>query len=321
MTSRTDVDKMILELQKKHGADLLMRMKDRPKSVPVIPTGSKVLDRATGIGGYPRGRVIEIFGVESGGKTTLSLHAIAEVQKLGEYAAFVDAEHALDLKYAQNLGVNTDELLISQPNHGEQALNLTVELANSGNIALIVVDSVAALVPKAELDGEIGDSHMGLHARLMSQSMRMLCGAAAKHNCAIIFINQLRTKIGVVFGNPNVTTGGGALKFYASMRLDVSGSERRKDANDEAIGKLTRVKIVKNKLAPPFREAEFDIIYGHGIDQIGETITLAVEQKVLTKNGSYFIFRDQKLANGYNAMHKKLESDPELRKAIEIELQ
>ena len=284
-------------------------------SVDVISTGSISLDLATGVGGYPRGRIIEIYGPESSGKTTLTLHAIAEAQKSGGKAAFIDAEHALDPVYAKNLGVDVDELLVSQPDTGEQALEICEMLARSGAIDLIVIDSVAALVPKAEIQGEMGDSHVGLHARLMSQALRKIAGTVNKTNTCVIFINQLREKIGVMFGNPETTTGGRALKFYASMRLDVRKIETLK-RGDEMLGNRTRVKIVKNKVAPPFKKSEFDIMYGTGISLAGDVLDTAVEAKIVDKAGSWYSYNGERIGQGRENVKDYLQSHEEMLEEI-----
>ena len=282
----------------------------------VIPSGSIALDHALGVGGYPRGRVIEIFGPESSGKTTLAIHAIAEAQKAGGFAAIIDAEHAFDRTYAKNLGVDVDTLLISQPDNGEQALEIADDLIRSGAIDIIVVDSVAALTPKAEIEGEMGDQKMGLQARLMSQALRKLTANISKTNTCCIFINQLREKIGVMFGNPETTTGGNALKFYASVRIDVRKVTQLKDGDDPT-GNRTRVKIVKNKMAPPFRKAEFDIVFGEGISKIGEIVDLGVEFDIIKKSGSWFSYGESRLAQGRDAVKKLLMDNPELTEEIE----
>jgi recombination protein RecA len=277
------------------------------------------VDIALGIGGYPRGRVIEIYGPESSGKTTLTLHAIAEAQKLGGIAAFIDAEHAFDRAYAEKLGVNTEELIISQPDNGEQALEIADNLIRSGAIDLVVIDSVAALTPKAEIEGEMGDSKVGLHARLMSQALRKLTGTISKTNCTCFFINQLREKIGVMFGNPETTTGGNALKFYASVRIDIRRSTQIKDG-DEVVGNRIRVKVVKNKVAPPFRSAEFDIYYGEGISKAGELIDLGVQHGIIAKSGSWFSYGDTKLGQGRDAVRQLLKDNQELADELEVKI-
>jgi len=304
-------------LEKTYGKGSIMRMGDNAvEQLDVIPTGSLSLDLALGVGGYPRGRVVEIYGPESSGKTTLAIHAMAEVQKQGGIAAIIDAEHAFDRFYAENLGVDTENLLISQPDNGEQALEIADNLIRSGAIDLIVIDSVAALTPKAEIEGEMGDSRMGLQARLMSQALRKLTGSISKTNCTCIFINQLREKIGVMFGNPETTTGGNALKFYASQRLDIRRAGQIK-AGDENIGNNVRVKVVKNKVAPPFKKAEFDIMFGQGISKNGEIIDLGVMQGIVKKSGSWFSYGDTKLGQGRDAVKNLLADNPEL--ALEIE--
>jgi recombination protein RecA len=286
----------------------------------VIPTGSFGLDLALGVGGYPRGRVIEIFGPESSGKTTLTLHAIAEAQKKGGIAAFIDAEHAFDPTYAQKLGINLDDLIISQPDDGEQALEIADNLIRSGAIDIVVVDSVAALTPRAEIEGEMGDSKMGLHARLMSQALRKLTGTISKTKCTVIFINQLREKIGVMFGNPETTTGGNALKFYASVRIDIRKSGAPIKDGDNAIGSRVKVKVVKNKVAPPFRQAEFDVMYGEGISKVGEVLDLGVEMGIVGKSGSWFSYQDTKLGQGRDAVKQLLKDNPELMEEIEAQI-
>jgi recombination protein RecA len=308
------------KLDKTYGKGAVMRMGDSAvEEVEIIPSGSLGLDIALGIGGYPRGRVIEIYGPESSGKTTLTLHAIAEVQRKGGIAAFIDAEHAFDRFYAEKLGVDTENLIISQPDNGEQALEIADNLIRSGAIDLIVVDSVAALTPKAEIEGEMGESKVGLHARLMSQALRKLTGTISKTNCTCIFINQLREKIGVMFGNPETTTGGNALKFYASVRLDIRRSTQIKDG-DVAVGNRVKVKVVKNKVAPPFRVAEFDILFGEGISKVGEIIDLGVATEVISKSGSWFSYGDTKLGQGRDGVKAILKDNPELCDEIEAQI-
>jgi recombination protein RecA len=308
------------KIEKSYGKGSIMRMGDKPvDDVPTIHSGSIALDMAMGIGGYPKGRVIEIFGPESSGKTTLAIHAIAEAQKAGGIAAFIDAEHAFDPTYAQKLGVDINELLISQPDNGEQALEIADSLIRSGAIDIIVIDSVAALTPKAEIEGEMGDSKMGLQARLMSQALRKLTGSISKTKTCVIFINQLRDKIGVMFGNPETTTGGNALKFYASVRLDIRKIGQLKDG-DEVQGSHTRVKVVKNKVAPPFRKAEFDILYGEGISKIGEIIDLGVEINLIKKAGSWFSYGDTKLGQGREGVKSLLKDNPELMEELEAKI-
>ncbi len=305
------------KIEKSYGKGSIMRMGDKPvDDVQAIHSGSIALDMAMGIGGYPKGRVIEIFGPESSGKTTLAIHAIAEAQKVGGIAAFIDAEHAFDPTYAQKLGVNINELLISQPDNGEQALEIADSLIRSGAIDIIVIDSVAALTPKAEIEGEMGESKMGLQARLMSQALRKLTGSISKTKTCVIFINQLRDKIGVMFGNPETTTGGNALKFYASVRLDIRKIGQLKDG-DEVQGSHTRVKVVKNKVAPPFRKAEFDILYGEGISKIGEIIDLGVEIELIKKAGSWFSYGETKLGQGREGVKSLLKDNPELLEELE----
>ncbi|MCW3072106.1 MAG: protein RecA [Bacteroidetes bacterium] len=305
------------KLEKTYGKGAIMRMGDAPvENIEVIPTGSLGIDIALGIGGLPKGRVIEIYGPESSGKTTLTLHAIAEVQKAGGIAAFIDAEHAFDRSYAEKLGIDTENLLISQPDNGEQALEIAENLIRSGAIDIIVIDSVAALTPKSEIEGEMGDSKMGLQARLMSQALRKLTGTINKTGCCCIFINQLREKIGVMFGNPETTTGGNALKFYASVRIDIRRIGQIKDG-DQVIGNRTRVKIVKNKVAPPFRQVEFDILYGEGISKVGEIIDLGVEHNIIKKSGSWFSYADTKLGQGRDSVKALFNDNPDLMEEIE----
>jgi recombination protein RecA len=297
-----------------------MKMGDAPViEVDSIPTGSLTLDVALGVGGYPTGRVVEIYGPESSGKTTLTLHAIAECQRKGGIAAFIDAEHAFDRFYAEKLGVNTDELIVSQPDNGEQALEIADNLVRSGAIDILIIDSVAALTPKAEIEGEMGDARVGLQARLMSQALRKLTGTISKTNCTCVFINQLREKIGVMFGNPETTTGGNALKFYSSVRLDIRRSTQIKDG-DKVIGNRTRVKVVKNKVAPPFRLAEFDIMYGLGISKAGELIDLGVEHDILTKSGSWFSYGETRLGQGRDTVKQLFIDNPELADEVEAKI-
>ena len=308
------------KIEKDYGKGTIMKLGDQPNwEVSVIPSGSIALDHALGIGGYPRGRVIVIYGPESCGKTTLTIHAIAQAQKQGGIAAIIDAEHAFDRTYAKNLGVDLETLLISQPDNGEQALEIADNLIRSGAIDIIVIDSVAALTPKAEIEGEMGDSKMGLQARLMSQALRKLTANISKTNTCCIFINQLRDKIGVMFGNPETTTGGNALKFYASVRVDVRRTTQIKDG-DEALGNRTRVKIVKNKMAPPFKKAEFDIVFGEGISHVGEVIDLGVEYDIIKKSGSWFSYGDSKLAQGREAVKQLLTDNQELCDEIEAKI-
>lgn len=306
------------KLEKTYGKGTIMKLNDKKVlDVPVISTGSLSLDIALGVGGIPRGRVIEVYGPESSGKTTLSMHCIAEAQKQGGLAAFIDAEHAFDKTYAEKLGIDTENLLISQPDNGEQALEITEHLIRSGAIDIIVVDSVAALVPRGELEGEMGDSKMGLQARLMSQALRKLTGTISKTGCSCIFINQLREKIGVMFGNPETTTGGNALKFYASIRLDIRRIGQIKESADNVLGNRTRVKVVKNKVAPPFKVVEFDIMYGLGISKSGEIVDIGVELEVIQKSGSWFSYDGNKLGQGRDAVKLLLEDNPELMDELE----
>jgi len=305
------------KLDKTYGKGTVMKMGDEAVvDIEAIPSGSLGLDIALGVGGYPRGRVVEIYGPESSGKTTLALHAIAEAQKQGGIAAFIDAEHAFDRFYAKNLGIDIDNLIISQPDHGEQALEITDNLIRSGAIDIIVIDSVAALTPKSEIEGEMGDSKMGLHARLMSQALRKLTSVIHKTNCTVIFINQLREKIGVMFGNPETTTGGNALKFYSSIRLDIRRSTQIKDG-DTVQGNRTKVKVVKNKVAPPFRIAEFDIMYGVGVSKAGEIVDLGVEFNIVKKSGSWYSYGETKLGQGRDAVKNLILDNPELAEEIE----
>lgn len=315
------LDTAILQLEKKYGSGTIMRLGDNNAlNVEAISTGSITLDCATGIGGFPRGRIIEVYGPESSGKTTLALHVVAEAQKLGGEAAFVDVEHALDPVYAKNLGVDVDSLLVSQPDNGEQALEIVEALARSGALDVIIVDSVAALVPRAEIDGDMGDSHVGLQARLMSQALRKLAGVISKSNTIIIFINQLREKVGVVYGNPEVTTGGRALKFYASIRVDVRRIEQLKGSGGEFIGSRTRAKIVKNKVAPPFKTAEFDIMYGEGISKVGEIVDLGVNYGIIKKSGAWFSYGETRLGQGRDNVKNLFKNDKALSDEIEKQI-
>jgi recombination protein RecA len=305
------------KLDKTYGKGTVMKMGDKAiEEVEVISSGSLGLDLALGVNGYPRGRVIEIYGPESSGKTTLTLHAIAEAQKAGGIAAFIDAEHAFDRNYAEKLGVDIENLIISQPDNGEQALEIAENLIRSGAIDIVVIDSVAALTPKSEIEGEMGDSKMGLHARLMSQALRKLTGTISKTHCTVFFINQLREKIGVMFGNPETTTGGNALKFYASVRLDIRRSSQIKDG-ENVIGNRTKVKVVKNKVAPPFKTAEFDIMYGEGVSKTGEILDLAVEFEIVKKAGSWFSYGETKLGQGRDAVKSLIKDNPELADELE----
>ncbi len=308
----------LAQIEKAYGKGTIMRLGENSgMNVEAISTGSITLDVASGIGGLPKGRIIEIYGPESSGKTTLALSAVAQAQKNGGEAAFIDAEHALDPVYAANLGVDVDALLVSQPDNGEQALEIAEALVRSGALDIVVIDSVAALVPRSEIEGEMGDSHVGAHARLMSQALRKIAGAVAKSNTVIVFINQLREKVGVIYGNPEVTTGGRALKFYASMRIDVRRTEALKGANNEFVGNRTRCKIVKNKVAPPFKEAEFDIMYGRGISKEGEMVDLGVKFNVIQKSGAWFSYGDMRLGQGRDNVKELFYSNPELGEEIE----
>jgi recombination protein RecA len=308
------------KLDKTYGKGTVMKMGDKAiEEVETISSGSLGIDLALGVGGYPRGRIIEIYGPESSGKTTLTLHAIAEAQKAGGIAAFIDAEHAFDRNYAEKLGVDIENLIISQPDNGEQALEIAENLIRSGAIDIVVIDSVAALTPKSEIEGEMGDSKMGLHARLMSQALRKLTGTISKTNCTVFFINQLREKIGVMFGNPETTTGGNALKFYASVRLDIRRSTQIKDG-DNVLGNRTKVKVVKNKVAPPFKVAEFDIMYGEGVSKTGEILDLAVEFEIIKKSGSWFSYGETKLGQGRDAVKSLIKDNPELADELEVKI-
>ena len=314
--------KLTLEkLEKAYGKGTVMKMGDSvDTTVEATHSGSLGLDIALGVGGYPKGRVIEVYGPESSGKTTLTLHALAECQKKGGIAAFIDAEHAFDRFYAENLGVDIENLIISQPDNGEQALEITDNLIRSGAIDMVIIDSVAALTPRSEIEGEMGDSKMGLHARLMSQALRKLTASISKTNCTVFFINQLREKIGVMFGNPETTTGGNALKFYASIRIDIRRSTQIKNSDGGVVGNKTRVKIVKNKVAPPFRLAEFDIMYGKGISKVGEIIDLAVNAEIINKSGSWFSYEGTKLGQGRDAVKAILSDNPELMEKLEKQI-
>jgi len=308
------------KIEKDFGKGSIMKLGEESiENIDVIPTGSIGLDLALGVGGYPKGRIIEIYGPESSGKTTLALHAIAEAQKMGGIAAFIDAEHACDRFYAENLGVDTDNLLISQPDNGEQALQIADQLISSAAVDIIVIDSVAALTPKAEIEGDMGDNKVGLQARLMSQALRKMTSTISKTNTTCIFINQLREKIGIMFGNPETTTGGNALKFYSSVRIDVRPSTAIKDG-EEVLGKLTKVKIVKNKVAPPFRKCEFDIMFGEGISKVGEILDIAVDKNIIKKSGSWFSYGESKLAQGRDAVLKLLKDNPELCEELEAKV-
>ena len=320
-TNETDKDKILsqvlLDIEKQFGKGAIMKLgDDTHNEIAVSPSGSLTLDLALGVGGYPKGRIIEIYGPESSGKTTFALHAIAEIQKAGGRAAFIDAEHALDPVYAKKLGVDIDNLIVSQPDTGEQALEITESLVRSGALDVIVVDSVAALVPKAEIDGDMGDSHMGLQARLMSQALRKLAGAINKSKTVLIFINQLREKIGVMFGNPETTTGGRALKFYASVRMDIRKTEMMKQ-DGQVIGNRVRVKVIKNKVAPPFREAEFDVLYGKGISKVGNILDMAVNLDIVEKSGAWFSYNGQRISQGRENAKRYLEEHPDIMDEIE----
>lgn len=317
---KTALESALKQIEKQYGQGAIMRLGENSAlKVDAVSTGSLTLDLATGIGGLPKGRIIEIYGPESSGKTTLALHCVAETQKQGGEAAFIDAEHALDPTYAKALGVDVDSLLVAQPDNGEQALEITEQLVRSGAIDIIVVDSVAALVPRSEIEGDMGDSHVGLHARLMSQALRKLTGAINKSNCIIIFINQLREKVGVIYGSPEVTTGGRALKFYSSMRIDVRKIEQLKAPGNEFIGSRTRAKIVKNKVAPPFKTAEFDILYGTGIDKVGEIADMAVMLGIVIKSGSWFTYGEERF-QGKDKLKELIKNNPEVQAALEKQI-
>ncbi|RZB29965.1 MAG: recombination protein RecA [Desulfobacteraceae bacterium Eth-SRB1] len=314
------VETAMVQIERQFGKGSIMKLGGQPiVDVPVIPTGSLALDKALGVGGLPRGRVIEVFGPESSGKTTLALHAVASAQKQGGIAAFIDAEHALDVSYAKKLGVNCDELLVSQPDTGEQALEITDMLIRSGAMDIVVIDSVAALVPRAEIEGEMGDSHMGLQARLMSQALRKLTGTINKTMTSLIFINQIRMKIGVVFGNPETTTGGNALKFYSSVRFDIRRIGAIKDGQ-EVVGNRTRVRVVKNKMAPPFKDAEFDIMYGEGISQTGDLLDSGVEAGIIDKSGSWYSYEGERIGQGRENVKKFLSGNPDIYNAALIKV-
>ena len=315
------LDLALTQIEKQFGKGAIMKLggAEIPADIPVISTGSLTLDMALGIGGLPRGRVIEIYGPESSGKTTLCLHAIAEAQKSGGAAAFIDAEHALDLSYAKKLGVETDDLLVAQPDTGEQALEIAETLVRSGALDVIVVDSVAALVPRAEIEGEMGDSHMGLQARLMSQALRKLTGAISKSQTSLIFINQIRMKIGVMFGSPETTTGGNALKFYSSVRLDIRRIESIKEGQD-VMGSRVRVKVVKNKMAPPFKQAEFDVMFAQGISKVGELVDLGVDRRIIDKAGAWYSYKEERLGQGREAVKTFLKSNPDIAETIERQI-
>lgn len=316
----SDLSTAVAQVHKQFGKESLLKLSDHPQDgIEVISTGSIAIDHALGVGGFPRGRICEVFGQESAGKTTLALQIVAQAQKAGGSAAYIDVEHALDPIYAKALGVDIDNLLVSQPDYGEQALEITSVLVESGAVSVLVIDSVAALVPKAELDGEMGDSFMGLHARLMSQAMRKLTGMTAKSNTCLIFLNQIRSKIGVIFGSPNVTTGGNALKFYASIRVDISRSDKLKDG-EEVTGNHGKVKIVKNKLAPPFREAEFDIMFGEGISREAELIDMGVKYGIMEKAGSWYSYKGERIGQGREYAKTFLKGNAELAAKVEAEL-
>lgn len=313
------LNQALKQIEKTYGKGSVMKLGERPEQVEVISSGSIALDKALGVGGYPKGRIIEIYGPESSGKTTFALHAIATAQKNGGFAAFIDAEHALDPKYAQALGVDIDNLVLSQPDNGEQALEIAEALIRSGSIDVLVVDSVAALVPQAELQGDMGSSHVGLHARLMSQAMRKLSGVISKTKCVAIFINQIREKVGVMFGNPETTTGGRALKFYASVRLEIRRGEQLKDGVT-AIGNKTNIKVVKNKVAPPFRSCEVEIIYGEGISHYGELVDMGTELGIIEKAGSWFSYNENKIGQGREKVKEYLKEHPEIAEEIEAKI-
>lgn len=315
------LESALAQIEKQYGKGSIMKLGDTGKkmNIETIPTGSLSLDIALGVGGIPRGRVVEVYGPESSGKTTIALHMVAEVQKRGGIAGFIDAEHALDPVYAENIGVDIENLYISQPDNGEQALEITETMVRSGAVDILIVDSVAALVPKAEIDGDMGDSHVGLHARLMSQALRKLTGVISKSNCIVIFINQLREKVGVMFGNPETTTGGRALKFYASIRLDVRRIEALKQSG-EVIGNRTRIKVVKNKVAPPFKEAEFDIMFGEGISRTGDVLDLAANEGIIVKSGAWYAYNDVKIGQGRENAKAYLKENPDIFEEVEVKV-
>ncbi len=313
------LEKALKDIEKQYGKGSIMKLGDEASALDVISSGSIALDKALGVGGYPKGRIIEIYGPESSGKTTFALHAIANAQKNGGYAAFIDAEHALDPTYAKALGVDIENLILSQPDNGEQALDIALALISSGSVDIIVIDSVAALVPEAEINGDMGSNHVGLHARLMSQAMRKMSGIINKTNCVAIFINQIREKVGVMFGSPETTTGGRALKFYSTIRLDIRRGEQLKDGT-VAVGNKTNVRVVKNKVAPPFKLAEVEIVYGSGVSHRGEIIDLGVSMDIINKSGSWFSYKDEKIGQGREKVKEFLKNNPEIEKEIEAQI-